>query len=626
MEVNSQRETRWRFALIFLFALFIHLFTMVPMNRLNSQHAQEGNTILLDTIIDAQGAGAGTFSTESPSKHVRLKNSDPVMVVTPEIREDGTTGITVISEKGLPFSFLIEDTHLPFSLSANGEPAAQNFSPQEPLYTSNRAYVVTTFTHNAFQKTGDTYRLSLEITGAYEKGSGEKSPYFLLASPGALNSYLRYRLMIASLMFGGYILIILISLALYIRYRANRSLLILLLSTASTYAFLLLGEYPALRSLQDLPAGIMDAQDSIAFLVIFYLILILAISLLRSDLNIRKRALLLSAFMILTLLALISGNLMILTSIQLAGTLLIYYLTASARGEFRSYSYLIAGVYSLLSASVLYQRFITAGWVTRGFPSEIGLTQELGLFLFLATVTYTFVMANTRRLSELMQRQHTWEKTSLLKGIAHDLKLPLSVIKLKAQLSGLYPHKDRSELNVDADILAATGDLEEMTENINAYLYAIDETPRKESCSVLEQLSSLSRRYAHYGDQRGITFSSSIEEKDCTISVSPVQFSRMIGNVLHNAFSYNRDNGSVTLSYILGRKAVITIEDTGFGMSEEVLAHVHEPFFRADTRGNLTGSGLGLSVVKTIADNLEAEISIKSTAGAGTVIRFFIPY
>ncbi|MGI6167163.1 MAG: sensor histidine kinase [Eubacteriales bacterium] len=103
---------------------------------------------------------------------------------------------------------------------------------------------------------------------------------------------------------------------------------------------------------------------------------------------------------------------------------------------------------------------------------------------------------------------------------------------------------------------------------------------------------------------------------------------QMIENLCDNAIKYNRAGGSVGLAVEgTASGAVLTVSDTGIGISPEHLEHVFDRFYRVDRERSkeLGGTGLGLSIVRSAAVLHGAEIDIKSTPGAGTTVRVIFP-
>ncbi|MEK8032737.1 ATP-binding protein [Ideonella sp. DXS29W] len=106
------------------------------------------------------------------------------------------------------------------------------------------------------------------------------------------------------------------------------------------------------------------------------------------------------------------------------------------------------------------------------------------------------------------------------------------------------------------------------------------------------------------------------------------KFSQALGNVLSNAYKYSPEGGAVDLHVevdeVAGRAGLV-VRDHGIGMTQEQLARVCERFFRADTSGNIPGTGLGMSIVKEIVELLGGSLSLASEPGRGTEVTLWLP-
>jgi signal transduction histidine kinase len=102
---------------------------------------------------------------------------------------------------------------------------------------------------------------------------------------------------------------------------------------------------------------------------------------------------------------------------------------------------------------------------------------------------------------------------------------------------------------------------------------------------------------------------------------------QVVLNLLTNAIKYNREGGEVRVTAVQHDDfIVISVADTGIGISKENLPHMFEKFFRvADTEGYTQGSGLGLAVAKRIIEGHGGEISVESEHGVGTTFIFSMP-
>lgn len=127
-------------------------------------------------------------------------------------------------------------------------------------------------------------------------------------------------------------------------------------------------------------------------------------------------------------------------------------------------------------------------------------------------------------------------------------------------------------------------------------------------------------------DDRGIRMETEIDPGiECSFNASLM--SRVIYNLLQNAYKYGRDNGYVRLT--LSREdsdAVIRVKDNGIGIKKEDLDKIWQRFWQADSaRGAEGGNGLGLAMVKEIAELHGGSVTAESTEGRGSEFIFRIP-
>ena len=104
-----------------------------------------------------------------------------------------------------------------------------------------------------------------------------------------------------------------------------------------------------------------------------------------------------------------------------------------------------------------------------------------------------------------------------------------------------------------------------------------------------------------------------------------------IGNVISNAYKYSPAGGAVDIETLapaageLPPRIGIRISDHGIGMAPEQLARICERFYRADTSGQIPGTGLGMSIVKEIVELHGGQLEIASQPGAGTTVTIWLP-
>ena len=142
----------------------------------------------------------------------------------------------------------------------------------------------------------------------------------------------------------------------------------------------------------------------------------------------------------------------------------------------------------------------------------------------------------------------------------------------------------------------------------------------------LSEFVTLSSEEFVPADDRGIRMETEIEPGiECSFNASLM--SRVIYNLLQNAYKYGRDNGYVRLT--LGREgsdAVIRVKDNGIGIKKEDLDKIWQRFWQADSsRGSEGGNGLELAMVKEIAELHGGSVTAESTEGRGSEFIFRIP-
>lgn len=108
----------------------------------------------------------------------------------------------------------------------------------------------------------------------------------------------------------------------------------------------------------------------------------------------------------------------------------------------------------------------------------------------------------------------------------------------------------------------------------------------------------------------------------------PSRLQQVVVNLLDNAIKYTPEGGSLNVRVLSeSDKAVLTVTDTGIGISEEAQTQIFERFYRTDKARSrqLGGTGLGLSIVKSIGAAHGGGVSVDSAEGRGSTFRFEIP-
>lgn len=101
---------------------------------------------------------------------------------------------------------------------------------------------------------------------------------------------------------------------------------------------------------------------------------------------------------------------------------------------------------------------------------------------------------------------------------------------------------------------------------------------------------------------------------------------QLIRIFLENAIKYTPEGGNVKITSVVeGDKVLVSISDTGIGISPENQEKIFDRGFRVNNNSEIKGSGLGLAMAKIIADNHDIKISVDSELGKGTTFTLIIP-
>lgn len=118
-----------------------------------------------------------------------------------------------------------------------------------------------------------------------------------------------------------------------------------------------------------------------------------------------------------------------------------------------------------------------------------------------------------------------------------------------------------------------------------------------------------------------------VSTHSCTAMGDPGKIEQVVDNLVSNAIKYTNE-GSIKVDYYLdGSEVIVEVEDSGIGISEEHLDRLFDRFYRTDKARSRDkgGTGLGLSVVKSILNAHGSDIEVQSKVGKGTRFRFRLP-
>lgn len=237
------------------------------------------------------------------------------------------------------------------------------------------------------------------------------------------------------------------------------------------------------------------------------------------------------------------------------------------------------------------------------------------------------VLRDISRLKELDRM-----KSRFVSVVSHELKAPLAAVEgyLEVLLSGTageMPERSKGIIERCRDRAASLQTLIKDILNVTK-LEAQSVSRRIERhglpCLVREILDMLQPNI----DQKGVTVVHRSPGGMPPVFADRDDLERLFTNLISNAVKYNRDGGTVTISYdVSDRWLRATVSDTGIGIEKEHLDHLGKDFFRvrnAET-SKISGTGLGLSIVKKIMEFYHGSLQVRSEMGAGSSFTLSFP-
>ena len=242
-------------------------------------------------------------------------------------------------------------------------------------------------------------------------------------------------------------------------------------------------------------------------------------------------------------------------------------------------------------------------------------------------ITSLTVSLNRMRLS---LKEDQARRSRFIMGISHDLKTPLALIKGYAEAISDGLADDPEMMKKSLAIVGSKVDqLEGMIDDLIGFVKLNTDEWRHQlrRQPVAPILRDFAKRIASDGNllKRKIECDISVPD-DLAIPVDKRLFLRALENITTNAIRYTAEGGLVRISASAGEKIMtISVEDDGIGMRPEDIPRIFDLFYRGSNSRREEGMGLGLAVVKNVADSHGWKIGVESAYGKGSIFTISIP-
>jgi len=222
-------------------------------------------------------------------------------------------------------------------------------------------------------------------------------------------------------------------------------------------------------------------------------------------------------------------------------------------------------------------------------------------------------MAELQRLGRLTTLGELTSQT------AHEINNHIAIIMARADYLNLESQKVKDLRKYDEDFKVLQDQISKISYITgNILKYSRKQKSDKKSVNLASIIRDSTSLYTLLLENRKIKLFVNIDADNSTIVADSVQISQVLANLINNAADAigSRGNISINLSNDAENKLVLSVEDDGPGINEEIAKEIFSPFFT--TKNSKTNTGLGLYIVKKICDNHNASITCSSGSGINT--------
>ncbi|NYT58055.1 phosphate regulon sensor histidine kinase PhoR [Alcaligenaceae bacterium] len=235
----------------------------------------------------------------------------------------------------------------------------------------------------------------------------------------------------------------------------------------------------------------------------------------------------------------------------------------------------------------------------------------------------------TRDVTQVEKLETT--RKDFVANVSHELRTPLTVLSGFLETLHDMPHEslsDEQRLRYLSMMLEQAQRMQAIVEDLLT-LSTLESSPSAEGEPV--RMAALMRTALQQGrvlsnDQH--VFVENIDEDLCITGIE-TELASAVSNLLTNAIRYTPKDGTITVSWYIDEqgKACYSVQDTGIGIAAQDIPRLTERFYRVDRgRSRATGgTGLGLAITKHVAMRHQAELTISSRFGAGSLFSLIFP-
>ena len=211
-------------------------------------------------------------------------------------------------------------------------------------------------------------------------------------------------------------------------------------------------------------------------------------------------------------------------------------------------------------------------------------------------------------------------RTDFIANVSHELKTPLAIMQNYVSMLKNPSLSDEKRIEYTKNIEDTSRRLTNLIVNIlklnkleNQKIF-----PKKETFDLSGQVCECLLEFEDIWEEKGLYVEGDIEEK-ILVNGDAEMLTLVWNNLFSNAIKFTPSDGTIIVSVKKEDKfVVVSVADTGCGISKHVGEHIFEKFYQGDTSHSTQGNGLGLALVKRVVDIVGGEILVQSELGRGS--------
>jgi PAS domain S-box-containing protein len=224
-------------------------------------------------------------------------------------------------------------------------------------------------------------------------------------------------------------------------------------------------------------------------------------------------------------------------------------------------------------------------------------------------------------------------KTEFVAKVSHELRSPLSTIH--EQLAMVMKAMTEEETSTDQHLISRA---KEKTQGLISTIGDLLDLSRIETGNICQEarefrMEELLDSVVDFLGDRAKAKNQSLtlqlpDDPLPTFTADPLALESIVGNLIANAINYTQEGGEIAVHVDqVGENVRIAVKDNGFGIEAKYLGKIFDRFYRVKTEKTrfITGTGLGLPIVKGLIDSLGGSISVESEPGRGSTFTILIP-